>query len=135
MPQYKATEVRTFLRSEISSDGRHMVLIAQLADGSEFVLAIPHGQLLPLVECAAGSASALDKIGKKPAEERDLLPLTWWEIGKLDGTEDLALSLTLKSGGTLSFRLHGSMPKGILETLQTICGTESPLPAPTGQKH
>lgn len=118
MGEFSATVVRELLGSLVTADGQHMGLKLGLADGSEQTLAIPRSEILKLVELAALSQTQSDQVLGINPQERSAFSATWWELGFEKASKTAVLTLTLASGGKLSFQLPGNMPKAILEALQ-----------------
>jgi hypothetical protein len=67
--------------------------------------------------------------GEKLSIEAD-----WYEVGTVEGSDDVSLSLRAKGGGFLRFNMDRLMAERLLETLQVgLGGSSGPLPPGTSR--
>ena len=118
--------VQQLVGAQASEDGKAMLLDLKDAQGADLRLAVPHGELMPLVSLATVSHSAGMQIQKVPGNVRHDFNIAFWSLSKIGGgSKDVILDLTLRQSGTLSFRLDETQQRELHAALATLVDQET----------
>lgn len=98
-----------------TEDGAHILIRMKLLRGEDAVLSLPSSEAVTLIDVTA-AANAQSELITETAE----LPaagVSWFELGEVEGDDELYLTLTFGSGGRLTFVLQRDMASQLAAAL------------------
>jgi hypothetical protein len=133
MSQEQAAPITRVLGWKLTDDKTHAIIgFSQGPEGSEFAIAIRHEMLiatiLSMVDALAAFPDRRMESGEKLSIETD-----WYEVGGIDGSDDVSVSLRVPSGGFLRFHMKRPMAERLADTLGAVVDV-APSQIPPGTR-
>ena len=122
MSQEGAAPIASVLGWKLTDDKTHAIIgFSQGPAGSEFAIAIRKelliATILSMVDVLAAFPEERMKSGEKLLIETD-----WYEVGDVEGSDDVSVAFRVPSGGFLRFNMKRLMAERLAETLGEVVG-------------
>ncbi len=118
-----------------AEDKKHILVGIKDGAGGDFALAVtPDDAIKVVMSLLSAVGQSQNQRGQGTQEMISFQP-EWFEIGKVRGSDALALSLYMPDKSALSFRLPKAMAERLLEVLGTALGITSIAPPPGTIQH
>ncbi len=119
MSQVSALGIKNLVSTILTNDGDHVLAKFELTTGDQRVIAIPSGQILPLIE------NLLAQLGKSQTKGDETppvqtLPTTSWKVGYVNDRANWVLMLGTSSGTQIGFMLGTDELTGFREALEAL---------------
>jgi len=98
-----------------TEDGGRILIRMKLLRGEDAVLSLPSSEAVTLIDVTAAANAQSDMITE--ATELPAAGVSWFELGEVEGDDDLFLTLTFGSGGRLTFVLRRDMASQLAAAL------------------
>jgi len=135
MTETAAISIKEVLGIRPAHDGRQMLVGLKSAAGEEVVLAIGQNEVMEILSDFFQATSIVAFQKGAAAQGQDAIEVDAFELGKVQGSDDLSLTL-LRETAHVSFVLPSTMAEKLLQTLMVALAKAVPPipmgPAPTG---
>jgi hypothetical protein len=134
MAEINAFEVTEVLGVQKTDDGRHMVVGFKTTTDQEVALALGADNVIDVVSdfLEATSIVPFKKGDFTALQGQAAFDVDWFQIGKIQDSDELALTL-MRGEGHITFRLPSQMAPKILETLEVALGKGAFPTLPAGK--
>lgn len=100
-----------------SEDGGRIRIRMKLLAGEDAVLSLPSSEAVTLIDVTAAANTQSEIITENA--ELPAAGVSWFELGEVEGGDELYLTLTFGSGGRLTFVLQRDMASQLAAALHT----------------
>src|SRR5689334_1088769 len=109
MSQEQAAPITGVLGWKLTDDKTHAIIgFSQGPGGSEFAIAIRHELLIATVLSMVDALAAFPERAMESAEKLSI-ETDWYEVGGVEGSDDVSISFRVPSGGFLRFHMKRVM--------------------------
>lgn len=98
-----------------TEDGERILIRMKLLQGEDAVLSLPSSEVVTLIDVTAAANAQSDIITE--TAELPAASVSWFELGEVEGGDELFLTLTFGSGGRLTFVLQRDMASQLAAAL------------------
>src|SRR5215470_13188502 len=128
MTETAAINVKEVLGIRPADDGSHMLVGLKSAAGEEIVLSIGQNEVMEVFSDFFQATSIVPFQKGAAAQGQDEIEVDAFELGKVQGSNDLSLTL-LRETAHVSFVLPGSMGEKLLQALMaSLAKAMPPIP-------
>jgi hypothetical protein len=120
MSQEKAAPIASVLGWKLTDDKSHAIIgFSQGPAGSEFAIAIRHEILIATILSMVDALAAFPERRMESGEKLSI-ETNWYEVGGIEGSDDVSVCLRVPSGGFIRFHMKRLMAERLAETLGSV---------------
>ena len=121
----EAHQVKEVLGVQATEDGKQMLVGFKTASEEEVALALDGDSVWETLDCFIEATSLKPFVKGTKLSESMAFATDWFELGKIDDSKDLALTL-VREKAHVTFRLTSEMAERLAETIAVILGKKFP---------
>ena len=121
----EAHQVKEVLGVQATEDGKQMLVGFKTVSEEEIALALDGNSVWETLDCFIEATSLKPFVKGTKLSENMAFSTDWCELGKIDNSKDLALTL-VREKAHVTFRLTSEMAERLAETIAVILGKKFP---------